>query len=136
MINYIDTSKELNYKAIKNVNDESNTHDIAIHFDKRVILKVMNRLSFFHFSNLKKYIPLLKSRDEFLKEPWLNIYNRTIRATVPRSMNSASLTANETLMILERYFADVAKQIKTKSILQSQDLTRLVLPHCLHFIGT
>lgn len=28
-------------------------------------------------------------------------------------MNSTSLTANETLMILERYFADVAKQIKS-----------------------
>lgn len=113
VINYIDTSKELNYKAIKNANDESTTHDVVMHFDKRVILKVMNRLSFFHFSNLKKYIPLLKSRDEFLKEPWLNIYNRTIRATVPSSMNSTSLTANETLMIMERYFADVAKQIKS-----------------------
>ena len=72
----------------------------------------MNRLSFFHFANLKKYLPLLKSREEFLGEDWLNIFNRTIYVTVPQTMEAGILTPTEKLDILERYFSDVAKQIK------------------------
>ncbi len=57
-------------------------------------------------------MPLLKSREEFLGENWLNIYNRTIYVTIPRTMDSSVLTPAEKLHILERYFSDVAKQIK------------------------
>src|SRR5699024_8600058 len=90
----------------------SNSYDVAVTFDRRYLKKVMNRLSFFHFSNLKKYLPLLKSREEFLGEKWLNIYNRTIYVTVPQTMEAATLTPEEKLDILERYFNDLAQQIK------------------------
>src|SRR5699024_11037876 len=65
------------------------------------------------FDNLKKYIPLLKSRDEFLEGKWLNIFNRTIYVTIPLTMDSSSLTPTEKLQILERYFVDVSQQIKS-----------------------
>lgn len=62
--------------------------------------------------HLKKYIPLLKSRKEFLGENWLNIFNRTIYVTVPQMMDGEKLTPSEKLNILERYFIDVSNQIK------------------------
>src|SRR5690625_6315547 len=76
----------------------------------------MNRLSFYHFANLKNYIPLLKSRETFLSEQWLNIFNRTIYVTIPLTMDSSVLTPVEKLNILERYFIDVSKQIKAGSV--------------------
>src|SRR5699024_9693927 len=91
----------------------TNAYNVPIEFDERYVNKIMNRLSFYHFSNLKRYMPLLKSREEFLGEDWLNIYNRTIYVTIPRTMDSSILTPNEKLKILERYFNDVAKQIKS-----------------------
>src|SRR5699024_12637176 len=62
-----------------------------------------------------KYIPLLKSREAFLGEQWLNIFNRTIYVTIPLTMDSSVLTPVEKLNILERYFIDVSKQIKARS---------------------
>src|SRR5699024_6614635 len=112
-IPYILGMKEVSYKAIEVHEDYSNSYDIAVTFDRRYLEKVMNRLSFFHFANLKKYLPLLKSREEFLGENWLNIFNRTIYVTVPQTMEAGILTPIEKLDILERYFTDVAKQIKT-----------------------
>src|SRR5699024_2034872 len=88
VIPYISSLQEVGYKDTKVYEDFSNTYNVAISFDRRYLQKVMNRLSFYHFSNLKRYIPLLKSREEFLEERWLNIYNRTIYVTVPQTMGS------------------------------------------------
>lgn len=111
-IPYISFMRELSYKAAEVHEDFSNTCDVALTFDRRYLEKIMNRLSFYHFSNLKKYIPLLKSRKEFLGENWLNIFNRTIYVTVPQMMDGEKLTPSEKLNILERYFIDVSNQIK------------------------
>lgn len=109
---YIAALKEVSYKDEQVGEDYTNAYNVPLTFDKRYVEKVMNRLSFYHFANLKKYIPLLTSREVFLDEKWLNIYNRTIYVTIPRTMDSSILTPAEKLSILERYFIDVAKQIK------------------------
>ena len=112
VIPYIFSLQEVGYKDTKVHEDYSNAYNVAVSFDRRYLQKVMNRLCFYHFSNLKRYIPLLKSREEFLEERWLNIYNRTIYVTVPQTMDGEVLTPTEKLSILERYFMDVSKQIK------------------------
>ncbi|MFC7322394.1 DEAD/DEAH box helicase family protein [Halobacillus campisalis] len=112
VIPYISTLKEVGYRDDKVQEDYSNAYNVPIPYDQRYLRKVMDRLSFYHFDHLKKYIPLLNTRKEFLGENWLNIYNRTIYVTIPRTMESSVLTANEKLNILERYFMDVAKQIR------------------------
>lgn len=112
IIPYIFALKEVSYKDEQVQEDYTNAYNVALTFDRRYVEKIMNRLSFYHFSNLKRYMPLLKSREEFLGENWLNIYNRTIYVTIPRTMDSSVLTPAEKLHILERYFSDVAKQIK------------------------
>src|SRR5699024_5097340 len=103
-IPYISTLKEWSYKHTDVYEDLSNTYDVALTIDRRYLEKIMKRLSFYHFSNLKKYIPLLKSRKEFLGEQWLNIFNRTIYVTIPLTMDSSVLTPEEKLNILDRYF--------------------------------
>lgn len=112
VIPYIAALKEVSYKDEQVGEDYTNAYHVPLTFDKRYVEKSMNRLSFYHFANLKKYIPVLTSREAFLDERWLNIYNRTIYVTIPRTMDSSVLTPTEKLTILERYFTDVAKQIK------------------------
>ena len=88
------------------------TKELFLFFKERTLKKIMNKLSFYHFTNLKRYVPLLKSRDEFLGEKWLNIYNRSIYAEVPIDIHSDSLTSSEKLSILEYYFKEIAKKIQ------------------------
>lgn len=113
VIPYIFTSKEVGYKDASIKEDYSDTYNVPITFDSRYLEKVMNRLSFYHFDNLKSYMPLLKSRKDFLGEQWLNIFNRTIYVTVPLNMKSNHLTSQEKLNILEKYFKDISQQIKS-----------------------
>lgn len=112
-IPYISNLKEVSYKNTEVNEDYTNTYHVALNFDLRYLNKVMNRLSFFHFNNLKRFIPLLKSREEFLGDKWLNIFNRTIYVTIPATMDSSILTPSEKLSILESYFIEVARQIKS-----------------------
>lgn len=83
-----------------------------IKFDKRYINKILHTNSFFHFSDLKQYIPLLQSIDEFLGDKWLNIFNRTFYAKVPTSMTRSDLTSQENLDVLKSYFIELEGKIK------------------------
>lgn len=115
VINWLTSAKEVNYKAETIYEDFADMHQIPVEIDRRFIEKAMNRLTFFHFNNLKKYIPLLNSREEFLGEKWLNIQNRTIYANVPNKITRADLTAEEKLRIVELYLLEVAQKIKKNS---------------------
>ena len=115
VINWLTSAKEVNYKAETIYEDFADMHQIPVDIDRRFIEKAMNRLTFFHFNNLKKYIPLLNSREEFLGEKWLNIQNRTIYANVPNKITRADLTAEEKLRIVELYLLEVAQKIKKNS---------------------
>ena len=113
VIPYLFTTQEVEYKARETKGDFSNTHQVVVTFDKRYINKAMNRLSFYHFENVKRYIPLLTSREQLLGEDWLNIFNRTVYAIVPETMTAEDLRPEEKLQILETYLLDVAKKIKS-----------------------
>ena len=112
IIPYLQSSKEFVYTDETIKQDRTETHEVVLEFDKRYIKKIMNRLSFYHFNNLKKFIPLLESKEEFLGERWLNINNRTFYVEVPKSMSKEDLTAEEKLRILESYLIDLSKKIK------------------------
>ncbi|MGX6971552.1 DEAD/DEAH box helicase family protein [Vagococcus bubulae] len=112
VINWLSSAKEVSYKADMVYEDYTDMHQVPVEIDRRFIEKAMNRLTFFHFDNLKKYMPLLNSREEFLGEKWLNITNRTIYANVPMKMTRHDLTAQEKFRIVELYLAEVAQKIK------------------------
>lgn len=106
-------SQEVGYKDNIVQEDYTDTHQIIVQIDKRFLNKAMNRLSFYHFANLKKYLPNLKSREEFYGEKWLNMEGRTVYATVPLTFSRKDLTAVEKLEILEMYLQEVALKIKS-----------------------
>ena len=113
-IDYYYSTKETSYRDEDIYADPADLVNVPLQFDARYYRKVMNRLPFYHFNNLKKYLPLLKSREEFLYEPWLNLYgsNRTIYVQVPSSMKDIEFKPVERLKLLEKYFIEVAQQIK------------------------
>lgn len=112
IMNWLSSAKEVSYGSNIVYEDYSNIHQVPVEIDRRFIEKAMSRLTFYHFDNLKKYIPLLNSREEFLGEKWLNIMNRTIYVNVPIKVTRNDLTAQEKLKIVELYLTEVAQKIK------------------------
>lgn len=106
-------SQEVGYKDNIVQEDYTDTHQIPVQLDERFLNKAMNRLSFFHFNNLKQFLPNLTSREEFYGENWLNMSGRTLYATVPMTFMRKDLTADEKLEILELYLQEVALKIKS-----------------------
>ena len=112
-INWKFTAKEVKYQSNLIYEDYQNTHAVAVEVDQRYFVKAMNRLTFYHFDNLKKYLPQLESRKEFLEEQWLNIANRTLYAVVPSMFSRYDFKSKEKLEILEQYLIEIAKKIQT-----------------------
>lgn len=112
VINWRFTSQEVDYKEHSIKEDYSDTHQIPVQMDDRFFNKAMNRLSFFHFNHLKKYLPNLPSRAAFFDEKWLNLRGRTLYAVVPSNYTRQDLTVVEKLEILESYLQEVAQKIK------------------------
>jgi len=111
VISWISAAQEVKYSEFVR-EDYSTQHNIVVEIDERYLKKAMNRLSFYHFENLKKYLPNISSREEFLGENWLNIKGRTLYAQVPHSMTSINLAPVERLEILETYLQDIAQKIQ------------------------
>lgn len=112
-VNWKFTAKEVTYQSNQVYEEYRDTHTVAVELDRRYFVKAMNRLTFYHYSNLKKYLPQLKSREDFLGEQWLNITNRTLYAVVPSMFSRKDFKAEEKLEILEQYLMEVAKKIQT-----------------------
>lgn len=112
VIPWIFSSQEVGYKDNIVNGNYVNTKNMAIEVDWRYYEKAMNRLTFYHFDNLKRYLPQLQSRAELLEEKWLNLHNRTIYAVTPISMKQVDLTPMEKLKIIETYLLEIAQKIK------------------------
>ena len=112
IINWKLNTREYDYDSNIVKDDFSDTFQKIIQLDSRLVLKAMNRNSFFHFNQLKKFLPLLKSREEFLGEPWLNLNNRTLYAVVPKSIGRQELRPTDKLEIFEIYLRQLENQIK------------------------
>lgn len=106
-------TRELNYAAKSLNKDYEEVRLLAIEVDDRLIYKALNKNSFFHFDRLKQYLPLLKTREEFLGEKWLNLSARTLRATAPKTIRKEDLTPEDRLGILSTYLLEVEKKIRS-----------------------
>lgn len=86
--------------------------EIPLKIDKRYLYKVFSALTFYHFNNLKKYIPMLTSMEEFFGENWLNIKNRTFYVIVNPSIDENYFTPERKFEILKKYFNNLSISIK------------------------
>lgn len=91
-------SREVSYKAtVEGI--ETKTIGVG-KFDVRYIKKAIQRLEFYQFNNLKKYLPLLTSMKEFIfGEKWLNSGNLKLFLTVPKEYKASDITPNEILKV-------------------------------------
>ncbi|KIL23323.1 Type III restriction-modification system DNA endonuclease res [Bacillus safensis] len=102
-------SREVSYKAtVENIE----TKTIGIEkFDVRFIKKAIQRLEFYQFDNLKKYLPLLTSMKEFIYgEKWLNARDLKLFLTVPKEYKASDISPNEILKVT----IDLLKEYEVK----------------------
>lgn len=90
-------SREVSYQS--NVG-KSETKSISVDkFDSRYIQKAIQRLEFYKFDNLKKYIPLLSSIKEFIYgRKWLNADELHLFLTVPKEYRSIDITDRKSVV--------------------------------------
>lgn len=102
-------SREVDYRAI---DLSQNTKSIHVKkFDARYIKKALQKLDFYHFANLNKYLPQLNSMKEFIHgEKWLNADKLKLFLTVPQEYRSEALTADEILKVT----IDLLKEYQVK----------------------
>ncbi|EGO8580236.1 MULTISPECIES: DEAD/DEAH box helicase family protein [Enterococcus] len=103
-------TREVGYKDLSS--GDLNTKEIHIaRFDARFAKKAIQKLEFYRFSNLKKYLPLLKSMDEFIYgENWLNANNLKLYLDVPTDFTSKDITVDEVLQVI----VDLLKEYEVK----------------------
>lgn len=102
-------SREVSYNAI---GESIETKTIGMDkFDVRYIKKAIQRLEFYQFNNLKKYLPLLTSMKEFIYgEKWLNAEKLKLFLTIPKEYKSSNISSDEILKIT----IDILKEYEVK----------------------
>ncbi|BDR57395.1 DEAD/DEAH box helicase family protein [Xylocopilactobacillus apis] len=102
-------SREVSYQASV---ETVETKTIGIEqFNDRYIKKAIQRLEFYQFDNLKKYLPLLRSMKDFIYgKNWLNAGNLKLFLTIPKEYKSRDITADEILKVT----IDLLKEYEVK----------------------
>lgn len=110
-------SREVSYQS--NVG-KSETKSISVDkFDSRYIQKAIQRLEFYKFDNLKKYIPLLSSIKEFIYgRKWLNADELHIFLTVPKEYRSIDITPDDILNVIIELLKEYEVKFKSGYIKQ------------------
>lgn len=104
---------EVGYKELSGGNLD--TKEIYIdRFDARFVKKAIQKLEFYHFNNLKKYLPLLKSMDEFIYDKnWLNANKLKLYLDVPTDFTSKDITVDEVLKVIVELLKEYEVKIKS-----------------------
>lgn len=91
-------SREVSYKENAGITE---TKVISVSkFDARYIKKAIQRLDFYKFDNLKKYVPLISSMKEFIYgKKWLNTNELNLFLTVPKEYKSTDVTPDDILNV-------------------------------------
>lgn len=110
-------SREVSYNATV---EYIETKTIGIEkFDVRFIKKAIQRLEFYQFDNLKKYLPLLTSMKEFIYgEKWLNAGNLKLFLTVPKEYKASDISPNEILKVTIELMKEYEVKFKSGYIKQ------------------
>ncbi|MEM5173830.1 DEAD/DEAH box helicase family protein, partial [Enterococcus faecalis] len=102
-------TREVSYQATVALTETKQIH--IDRFDNRYIKKAIQRLEFYQFDNLKKYLPLLESMKEFIYgENWLNASKLKLFLTAPKEYKSTDITADEILKVT----IDLLKEYEVK----------------------
>ncbi|MGX7014716.1 DEAD/DEAH box helicase family protein [Vagococcus silagei] len=92
-------SREVSYQANVGMNE---TKTISVgKIDAKYVKKAIQRLDFYQFDNLKKYVPLLPSMKDFIYgKNWLNVDELHLFLTVPKEYRSTDVTPDDILNVI------------------------------------
>ena len=106
---YFKSTYETAYLAAEEVESKiSQLRDIDIRYFK----KAVNRSNFYRFDNLRKYLPNLKSMDDFWGENWLDLSNIVLSVTTEKETIVEDFSAIEKLKIVDNFLNVLASKIK------------------------
>ncbi|CCW43023.1 Type III restriction-modification system DNA endonuclease res [Streptococcus agalactiae] len=110
-------SREVSYQVYAGL---SETKLISVDkFDSRYIKKAIQRLEFYKFDNLKKYIPMLSSIKEFIYgREWLNANELHLFLTVPKEYRSIDITPDDILSVTIELLKEYEVKFKSGYIKQ------------------
>ncbi|MFJ7935545.1 DEAD/DEAH box helicase family protein [Sporosarcina sp. NPDC096371] len=90
---------------------ESHTHAVEMKADRRLLQKAIQRNPFYHFANLKEYVPSISSIDEFIvSENFLGGLKITL--IVPIGLTADDLTPVEKLNAIEKFLLQASSRIR------------------------
>lgn len=110
-------SREVSYQSNVGVNE---TKTISLgHLDERYIKKAIQRLDFYQFEQLKKYIPLLPSMKDFIYgKNWLNANKLNLFLTVPKEYKSTDVTPDDILNVVIELLKEYEVKFKSGYVKQ------------------
>ena len=110
-------SREVSYQANAGVTE---TKTIRVgRFDERYIKKAIQRLEFYQFDNLKKYMPLMPSMKEFIYgKNWLNANELNLFLTVPKDYKSTDVTPDDILNVVIELLKEYVVKFKSGYVKQ------------------
>lgn len=110
-IEFIGSTVEADYKG--NINDDAviQREFEYLTVDKRFFKKALQRNPFFRFENLKKYLPLLQSKEELIdSEQYFN--GVSIKVSLPKGQHISDLSAIEKLEIIDKFLVYCEEKIR------------------------
>ncbi|MCW6680733.1 DEAD/DEAH box helicase family protein [Aerococcaceae bacterium NML130460] len=81
--------------------------------DIRYFKKAVNKLRFFHFNQLVKYLPNIKSIDDFWGIHWLNLKDLCLSVETEQETVVSDFSSQEKLKIVELFLENLASKIKS-----------------------
>ena len=110
-------SREVSYQANAGVTE---TKTISVgRFDARYIKKAIQRLEFYQFDNLMKYMPLMPSMKEFIYgKNWLNANELNLFLTVPKDYKSTDVTPDDILNVVIELLKEYVVKFKSGYVKQ------------------
>lgn len=109
-VRYLYSTREISYRD----NEEIELKVVPLPgIDTRYFIKAINRSSFYHYNNLKNYLPNLKKMKDFFGENWLDLENLIISIETEKSSQVENLTPQEKLAIIDIFLENLSSQIKS-----------------------
>lgn len=108
---YIGSTVETDYQGNPNDNSDVQREWEYLTVDKRFFKKALQRNPFFRFVNIKKYLPLLQSKDELINSEQY-FKGVSIKVSLPKGEHLSDLSAMEKLEIIDKFLVYCEEKIR------------------------
>lgn len=98
-------SKQENISSLK-------THEQELKVNQRLLQKAIQRNRFYHFANIKQYVPSISSMKDFIESPYF-LGSLSIRMSLPLNLSVDQFSPQQQLKVIEKFLAYAEKNIRS-----------------------